>query len=184
MPSASAEKWTCSRRSIMVDREAMPIEPPRLRIMFDSDEASAVSRGLRPAVESWLNGMENRGRPIARSSCGRISWSMPTSWVRPTLIQQLATKNKVPVATSRRASKVRMMKGIVDGRSDRQAWAQSRQHRVVGVKRDPHRHALNNLGGIAGGVFRGQKSELRSGPGGKTDDGVTPGVGALFGTIE
>ncbi len=111
--SASTEKCMCSRRSIIVDSMAMPIEPPRLRIMLESAEASAVSRGASPAVESWDSGMVKSGWPMARISCGRISWSAPTSWVRPTLIQQLAMKNKVPVMTRRRASTARMISGII-----------------------------------------------------------------------
>ena len=85
--------------------------------MLDSAEASAVSRGPRPTVESCESGIVNSGWPMARMSCGRISWSAPTSWVRPTLIQQLAMKNSVPVTTSSRASTARMSRGIIGNRT-------------------------------------------------------------------
>ena len=69
--SASTEKCMCSRRSIIVDSMAMPMEPPRLRIMLDSAEASAVSRGGRPAVDICDSGTVNSGWPAARSSWGQ-----------------------------------------------------------------------------------------------------------------
>ena len=52
---------------------AMPIEPPRLRIMLESAEASAVSRGPRPAVDICDSGTVKSGCPAARKSCGRIN---------------------------------------------------------------------------------------------------------------
>ncbi|MGI4764193.1 MAG: hypothetical protein ACRYGP_03880, partial [Janthinobacterium lividum] len=77
--SATTETCMCSRRSIIVDSMAMPMEPPRLHIMLENAELSAVSRGWRPAVDTCDSGTVNSGWPAARSSCGRIKWSMPTS---------------------------------------------------------------------------------------------------------
>src|SRR5579864_2947431 len=48
-----------------------------------------------------------------------------------------------------------------DGR--RQAWTQLSEARVAVIERNAHRHALNDLGEVAGGVFRRDHAEHRTG---------------------
>ena len=67
---AMIEKWNCSRIVVKVDSMAMPIEPPRLRIMLKIAEACALLRGWRLPVASEDSGTMMKGWPSARTSCG------------------------------------------------------------------------------------------------------------------
>ena len=70
MAPARTEKWKCSRRSIMVDRMAMPIEPPRLRITLDKAE---VSIGRRRPRYNFINALPGRS---ATATARAATWTV------------------------------------------------------------------------------------------------------------
>src|SRR5580700_11502552 len=76
-----------------------------------------------------------------------------------------AASSRAPTSPSLPALRVlwRAWAGI-DADRCRQTWAQLAEPRVAVIERDADRHALNDLGEIAGGVLRRDHAENRTGP--------------------
>ena len=60
-------EWKCSRLLSAVASKAMPIEPPRLRVMLNRLDADGMSRGAMPAIAKFDNVSMMKGWPRART---------------------------------------------------------------------------------------------------------------------
>ena len=68
-------EWNCSRLVTMVASTAVPIAPPRLRIMLVMPEAAAASCGATLPSETALSGVSISAWPMARTMLGMKNWS-------------------------------------------------------------------------------------------------------------
>ncbi len=93
-------EWYFSRLATKVSVTAMPMAPPRFRIMLKSEEAELVSLGAMPAVTIRVIVGKIAAWPRARirlgmSSCGPLS-SGPRLRLRKALTQKtMNPKNKI-----------------------------------------------------------------------------------------
>ena len=68
-------EWNCSRLVIRVCRVAMPIAPPRLRVMLNRPEAEPAFSASMPALATTDSGVITSAWPIARTMLAQNSWS-------------------------------------------------------------------------------------------------------------
>ncbi len=63
-------EWNCSRLVTMVASTAVPMAPPRLRIMLEMPDAAAASCGATLPRETLLKGASVSAWPMARTILG------------------------------------------------------------------------------------------------------------------
>src|SRR5579883_2473052 len=115
--------------------------------------AGAAARGAAAGTDVLLI-----GRPLKR-------------WPRRSVVLDLGLRGLRAEAEQGQQSRPRLaFVARMDRGDDGEAWPQLAALERFGVERDANRHALHNLGEIAGRIVGRQQRELRAGGGRERDD--------------
>src|ERR1700753_3161395 len=105
-----------------------------------------------------------------------VIWISRIAMKQPTMPPAMASQSRSPAflvwiftvlagAAVQSRTRARRRRAGIDPRLRRQAGADFDALQAVAVEQDLHRHALDDLGEVAGGVLRRQQRELRTGAG-------------------
>src|SRR6185436_8162477 len=122
-----------------------------------------------PAVESQApssnpseNAPRRSGRPTVVSRLSKFARNAPSSTAPTANSGRGAIPPRETGPRSRSFSAIRTRLAGIDMGDDGHSGQQALQQRLVPVELNPNRDTLNHFGEIAGGVIRGQQSELRT----------------------